>query len=44
MVQVFDDLDAKMNQFKYIKCFFMNFWYIEHYNASVGDDFDAKMN
>ena len=23
---------------------FMNFWYIEHYGASFGDDFDAKMN
>ena len=23
---------------------FMNFWYIEHYVASFGDDFDAKMN
>ena len=22
----------------------MNFWYIEHYGASFGDDFDAKMN
>ena len=22
----------------------MNFWYIEHYAASFGDDFDAKMN
>ena len=21
----------------------MNFWYIEHYAASFGDDFDAKM-
>ena len=23
---------------------FMNFWYIEHYGASLGDDIDAKMN
>ena len=23
---------------------FMNFWYIEHYCASFGDDFDAIMN
>ena len=23
---------------------FMNFWYIEHYGASFGDDFDVKMN
>ena len=23
---------------------FMNFWYIELYGASDGDDFDAKMN
>ena len=23
---------------------FMNFWYIEHYGASFGDDIDAKMN
>ena len=22
----------------------MNFWYIEHYGASFGDDIDAKMN
>ena len=22
----------------------MNFWYIEHYAASFGDDSDAKMN
>ena len=22
----------------------MNFWYIEHYGASFGDDFDARMN
>ena len=22
----------------------MNFWYIEHYDASFGDDIDAKMN
>ena len=22
----------------------MNCWYIEHYAASFGDDFDAKMN
>ena len=25
------------------KMIFMNFWYIEHYGASVEDDFDAKM-
>ena len=24
--------------------FCMNFWYIEHYGASFGDDIDAKMN
>ena len=24
--------------------FFMNFWNIEHYCASFGDDIDAKMN
>ena len=23
---------------------FMNFWFIEHYGASFGDDIDAKMN
>ena len=23
---------------------FMNFWYIEHYGASFGDDIDAKKN
>ena len=23
---------------------FMNFWYIEHYGASFGDDFDDRMN
>ena len=23
---------------------FMNFWYIEHYGVSFGDDIDAKMN
>ena len=23
---------------------FMNFWYIEHYGASFGDDIDAKRN
>ena len=23
---------------------FMNFWYIEHYAASFGDDLDARMN
>ena len=23
---------------------FMNFWYIEHYAASFGDDFDGKLN
>ena len=23
---------------------FKNFWYIEHYAASFGDEFDAKMN
>ena len=23
---------------------FMNFWYIEHYGASFGDDIDAKNN
>ena len=22
----------------------MNFWYIEHYSASFGDDIDAKKN
>ena len=22
----------------------MNFWYIEHYAESFGDDFDTKMN
>ena len=22
----------------------MNFWYIEHYGTSFGDDIDAKMN
>ena len=22
----------------------MNFWYIEHYGASFGDDIDTKMN
>ena len=22
----------------------MNFWYIQHYGASFGDDIDAKMN
>ena len=22
----------------------MNFWYIDHYGASVGDDVDAKKN
>ena len=22
----------------------MNFWYIKHYAASFGDDFDTKMN
>ena len=22
----------------------MNFWYIEHYGSSIGDDFDAKTN
>ena len=27
-----------------IQMFFMNFWYIEHYGASFGDDIDAKMN
>ena len=26
------------------KIFFMNFWYIEHYGASFGDDFDAVIN
>ena len=25
------------------RIFFMNFWYIEHYGACFGDDFDAKM-
>ena len=24
--------------------FFMNFWYIEHYAESFGDDFDTKIN
>ena len=24
--------------------FFMNFWYIDHYGSSFGDDFDAVMN
>ena len=24
--------------------FFMKFWYIEHYAASFGDDFDGKLN
>ena len=37
-----DDFDAKMNNFKHIKC--MNFWYIEYYGASDGDDFYAGMN
>ena len=23
---------------------FMNFWYVDHYGASFGDDIDAKMN
>ena len=23
---------------------FKNFWYIEHYGVSFGDEFDAKMN
>ena len=23
---------------------FMNYWYIEHYGACFGDDFDAVMN
>ena len=23
---------------------FINFWYIEHYGASFGDDIDAKIN
>ena len=23
---------------------FMNFWYIEHYGSSFGDDIDAKKN
>ena len=23
---------------------FMNFWYIQHYAASFGDDFDTNMN
>ena len=23
---------------------FMNYWYIEHYGARFGDDFDAVMN
>ena len=69
-----DDFDTKINEFKHIKWFplnfgtlnttvqvlevicmlneliqanemvFMNFWYIEHYGASFGDDIDAKMN
>ena len=26
------------------KIVFMNFWYIEHYGASFGDDIDAKLN
>ena len=69
-----DDFDTKINEFKHIKWFplnfgtlnttvqvlevicmlneliqankmvFMNFWYIEHYGASLGDDIDAKMN
>ena len=26
------------------KMVFMNFWYIEHYGASFGDDIDAIMN
>ena len=24
--------------------FFMNFWYIEHYGESFGDNFNAVMN
>ena len=40
---VVDDLDAKWtNSSKQND--FMNFWYIEHYDASFGDDIDAKMN
>ena len=27
-----------------IQMVFMNFWYIEQYGASFGDDIDAKMN
>ena len=27
-----------------IEMFFMNFWNIEPYGASFGDDIDAKMN
>ena len=26
------------------KMSFMNFWYIEYYSASFGDDIDAKTN
>ena len=28
--------------FQTYQIYFMNFWYIEHYAASFGDDFDAK--
>ena len=27
---------------KSLKMVYMNFWYIEHYGASFGDDIDAK--
>ena len=40
---IWDDFDAKMNKFKH-KMVFMNFWYIKHYGARVGDDFVAKNN
>ena len=33
-----DDIDAKINYIKHIKCFFMNSWNIEKHGASIGGD------
>ena len=44
MVQVLQIIWMLNEQIQANQIFFMNFWYIEHYGPSFGDDIDAKMN